>query len=96
MQWNRRSTDTFFYWMRGLGFVIVVLMFMVWQHVEAVHLDRQLKGLRKEEDELIFQNAKLQSQINQWLSPSNLEVVARKQLGMVPPDAKHRVGVELP
>ncbi len=96
MRWNRTSTDAFYYWMKVLGVSLSILMFMVWQHVEARHLERALKGMRKEEDELIYQNAHMQSQINQWLSPSHLDSMARKDLGMAPPDAKHRVGVEFP
>jgi cell division protein FtsL len=96
MRWNRSSTETFYYGMKVLGIGLPVLMFMVWQHVEARHLERRVKDLRKEEDQLIYQNAHLQSQINQYLSPSNLEKIARKQLGMAPPDAQHRVGVNVP
>jgi len=93
---KRSSRENLTQWLKILGSALVVLMFMVWQHVQARHLDKQLKGMRKEEDELIFQNARLQSQINQWISPSHLETMARKDLGMIPLDAQHRVKVDLP
>lgn len=96
MRWQRAATENLLQGMKILVGTLALLMFMVWQHVEARHLERALKGMHKEEDELIYQNAHLQSQINQWISPSNLESMARKQLGMVPPDAAHRVGVSLP
>jgi cell division protein FtsL len=96
MRWQRSATESLRSWLKILGGTLVVLLFMVWQHVEARHLERSLKGMRKEEDELIYQNAHMQSQINQCISPSHLETVARKDLGMIPLDAAHRVGVELP
>jgi cell division protein FtsL len=96
MRWDRSSTENFYYGMKVMGVVLSFMMFMVWEHVEARHLERRLTAMRKEEDQLIYQNARLQSQINQWLSPSHLETLARKQLGMAPPDPGHRIGVELP
>jgi cell division protein FtsL len=81
---------------RVMGGIVLVLMLIVWEHVEALHLQRQIKGMAKEEDQLIFQNAHLQSQINQWISPSHLDSVARKSLGMIPLDSQHRIGVDLP
>jgi cell division protein FtsL len=96
MRWNRTSSDAFFYWMKVLVASLGLLMFIVWQHVQGRHLERQLNTMRKEEDQLVYQNARLQSQLNQWLSPSHLETMARKELSMAAPDAKHRVGVEFP
>ena len=96
MRWNRTSVKTLAYWMKVLGAVVSILMFVVWEHVEAQHLERQVGAMRKEEDQLTYQNARMQSQINQWLSPSHLERVARKDMGMVPLDPQHRVRVELP
>jgi len=96
MRFKRATQENLMAWVQSLGAAIFVLMFMVWQHVQAQHLERELKGMRKEEDELIFQNSRLQSQINQWVSPSHLEIMARKELGMQPLDAQHRVRVELP
>ena len=96
MRFKRATQINLAYWARSLGVALILMMFMVWQHVQALHLERALKGMRKEEDELIFQNSRLQSQINQWVSPSHLETMARKDLGMVPVDPLHRVKVELP
>ena len=96
MRWKQTSLEAFSYWMKVLGGTLSILMFMVWEHVEARHLERQLTVMRKEENQLVYQNARLQSQINQWLSPSHLENMARKDLGMIPLDAQHLIGVELP
>jgi cell division protein FtsL len=87
---------TFQRWLRILAGIITVLMLMVWEHVEALHLQRQLKLLHKEEDRWVFQNAQMQMQINQLESPSRLENVAKTQLGMVPLDARHVIAVEQP
>src|SRR6185295_17947556 len=95
MRWGGTSEEAL-YWLKALGITLFLLMFMVWQRVEARHLERQVSAMRKEEDQLLYQNAHLQSQINQWLSPSHLESVARKELGMVPLDAQHRIGVQRP
>lgn len=92
---KRSSKENITQWLKILGSALVVLMFMVWQHVQAHHLEKQLKTMRKEEDELIFQNARLQSQINQWTTPAHLEMMARKEFKMIPLDAQHRVRVEL-
>jgi cell division protein FtsL len=96
MKWRRGSVTEWMEWMKILGTWMVVLMFMVWQHVQSRHLERRLASLRKEEDQMIFQNSRMQSQINQFISPSHLDTMARKELNMVPLDAQHRVGVEVP
>ena len=59
------------------------------QHAHAASLRTQASSVQAS-------NGQLQSQINQWLSPSHLESMARKELGMVPLDAQHRIGVDLP
>ena len=83
-------------WLRILASVIAVLMLMVWEHVEALHLARQMKILNKEKDRWVYQNAQMQMQINQWESPSRLETIAKTQLGMIPLDSKHVIAVEQP
>jgi cell division protein FtsL len=95
MRWNKSSTDALYYWGKALGVALAVLMFIVWEHVQARHLKRQLDVMHKEEDQLVFQNAKMQSQINQWISPSYLETMARKQLQMMPVDAERRIGLPM-
>ena len=58
MRWRRTSPKTWATGMKGLGITLSILMFIVWQHVEARHLERQLSAMRKESDQLIFQNVK--------------------------------------
>jgi len=96
MPLRRPPARAVLFWTKLVGGMFVVLMLMVWEHVEAMHLERVLKGMQKEEDQLIFQNARMQSQINQWISPSHLDSVARKEFGMLPLDPRHRYGVQLP
>ncbi len=96
MRWNRTSIETLSHGLKILGITLVLLMFMVWQRVEARRLQRQVEALQKEEDKLVFMNARLQSQINQWVSPSHLELMARKELKMGPLDPQRRIGMELP
>src|SRR4051812_36500147 len=64
MRWDRPAIENLSYWTKALGVALSFMMFMVWQHVQARHMERQLNALRKEEDQLIYQNARLQSQIN--------------------------------
>ncbi|OGR91716.1 MAG: hypothetical protein A2992_08435 [Elusimicrobia bacterium RIFCSPLOWO2_01_FULL_59_12] len=96
MRWNRSSINTLGQGLKVLGATLFILMFMVWQHVEARRLERWVETMRKEEDKLVYLNARMQSQINQWLAPSHLESMARKELGMIPLDAKHRIGMVIP
>jgi cell division protein FtsL len=96
MRWKQASNESLFFGLKALGITLIVAMFMVWQHVQARRLERQLKGMRQEEDELVYQNGRMQSQINQWTAPSNLESKARKDLGMAPPDPQNRVRVNRP
>lgn len=95
MRWNRSSVETLSQGLKILGITLSILMFMVWQRVEARRLQRQVEALQKEEDKLVFINARMQSQINQWIAPSHLEFMARKELQMGPLDPKRRIGMEL-
>jgi cell division protein FtsL len=96
MAGKRSSADAPYVWMKIMSATVFILMLIVWEHVEALHLQRQNKGMKKEEDQLIYENARMQSQINQWESPSHLDNIARKELGMQPLDPKHRIGVDYP
>lgn len=91
---NPRSALTPQYWMKVLVSAFAVLLLMVWEHVAVLGMTRQLKNLHKEEDQLIYENARLQTQINQWVSPSHLAKMAH-DLKMVPLDSQHVIGVEM-
>lgn len=93
---KRSSAHPPAYWMKMISAICFILMLIVWEHVQALQLQREVKGIQKEADQLIYQNARLQSQINQWESPSHLDHMARKELGMMPLDTKHRIGVNVP
>jgi cell division protein FtsL len=79
----------------GVGF-FVVFLFMVWEHVEAERCERQLKGMSQEADRLTYENGRMQAQVHQWISPSHLETLARKELKMAPVDAAHVIGMDQP
>ncbi len=82
------------FWLKLWSIVFGILMVFVWEYTEALQLERQIKPLHKEVDRLMYENARLQSQVNQFLSPSHLEEIALKQLNMVPVDNQHRIGIE--
>ena len=92
---RRSSTTPFRSWIKALTGALTVLLVVVWEHVEAARLEKQLRGMRKERDQLIYEDARLQAQINQWMSPSNLDKIARTQLHMTPVDPRRVIGVEI-
>jgi hypothetical protein len=73
-----------------------VLLVTVWETVQSQHYRKDVSSLRREVDRLTYQNALMQTQINQWESPSHLDLMARQDLGMVPLDNKHIIGIEKP
>ncbi len=81
-------------WAKIMAATITVLLLIVFEHVEALRLDKQLKIMRKEADRLTYENASMQRQIHQWVSPSHLETVARRDLHMGPVEPTRVVGVE--
>jgi cell division protein FtsL len=84
------------FWVKLIGAFFVVLMLTVWEHVQAVNLEKDLRGLRRETDRLTYENGRMSMQIHQWESPSHLDIVARKELGMIPIDAQHVIGLHQP
>lgn len=91
---RRDSTFSVQGWLKILGAVFAVLMGMVWEHVEALHMERQVKAMHREADRLVYENAQLQVKINQLESPSRLDTIAKTQLGMGPLDARHIIEVD--
>lgn len=89
-----KKTFSVRFWMKALTAMIVFLLLLVWEHVQASHMERQLKSMRKEADRLTYENARLQTQINQWVSPSHLDKVAKQELGMIPLDSEHVIGLQ--
>ena len=69
-------------------------MIRVWETVQAQRLERQLKTLRQDTDRMTYENGRLQMQIHQYEAPSNLEMLAKKNLSMMPLDSSHRVGLQ--
>ena len=80
-------------WAKICGVVLVVLMVRVWENVQAERLERRLAALRMESDRLAYENGRLQMQIHQYESPSNLETLA-KALSFIPLDPGRRVGIQ--
>ena len=91
---GRSSSIAVRLWAKVMAGVLVVLLAMVWEHVEALHLGRQVEPMKQETDRLTYENASLQMQLNQWMSPSHLDSVAKKDLKMVPLDNAHVIGIE--
>lgn len=82
------------FWVKLLAGVVAVLLVAVWEHVEALRLDRHLKTLRKDADRMLYENSRMQAQINQWISPSHLDRLAKEQFHMALPDPKHLLGIQ--
>jgi len=80
-------------WAKICALVMAVLMFRVWENVQAQRLDRQVKALHAEADRLTYENGRLQLQIHQYEAPSNLETLAKKSFSMMPLDPAHRVAM---
>lgn len=80
-------------WAKLFGVVLAVLMLRVWENVQAQRLERGLAMKRTETDRLTYENGRLQMQIHQYESPSNLEAIA-KQEALVPLDPSRRVGMQ--
>ena len=91
---GRPDADTVRRWVKICTVVMVVLMLRVWENVQVQRLERQLKGMRTEADRLTYENGRLQMQIHQYESPSNLEAMAKKNFSMIPLDPSHRVGIQ--
>jgi cell division protein FtsL len=79
-------------WARLAIVFVVALLGMVWQRVKARQLDREFNQLRQEADRLRYENGRLQVQIHQWVSPTNLDTHA-KQRGLLPLSPAQRVSV---
>ena len=91
---SRPDADTVRRWVKICTVVMVVLMLRVWENVQVQRLERQLKVMRTEADRLTYENGRLQMQIHQYESPSNLEAMAKKNFSMIPLDPSHRVGIQ--
>ena len=80
--------------LKMIGVVLCILMVRVWETVQGQRLERQLMVMRLEADRLTYENGRLQMQIHQYEAPSNLEMLAKKNLSMMPLDSSHRVGLQ--
>ena len=90
---SRNSQAVQFWAKLAVGFFVVLLL-MVWEHVQTQRLGGQLKDMHQEADRLAYENGRMQMQIHQWVSPSHLESMARKEYQMVPLDSGHIIGIE--
>jgi len=84
------------FWLKLLGVFFIVLFFVIWEHVEAQRMDRQVVQLRREVDRLTYETALLRTQIHQRTTPSHLDAVARKDFKLEPMDPSRVVGVTPP
>lgn len=90
---GRSAGPEFRFWVKLGAGIFAALLFMVWEHVEALRVDKNLKVMRREVDRLTYENGRMQMQIHQWESTSHLQDIARKDYGMVPVDPAHVIGV---
>jgi hypothetical protein len=80
-------------WALWAGLILLVLMGRVWEHVQAVRLERQMKLMHAEADLLTYENGCLRTQIHQYVSPSHLEDLARRAYQLEPIDPRKCVGL---
>ena len=81
-------------WVRAALGVFALAFLVVWVNTEATRMERQLIPMRKEADRLRYENARLQIQLNQWLAPSHMDVIARQEMGLQPVDPQRLIGLE--
>lgn len=84
------------FWLKLLGVFFMVLFMVIWEHVEAQRLERQVTLLRREVDRLTYETALLRTQIHQKTTPSHLDETARKDFHMEPTDASRVIGIAHP
>jgi cell division protein FtsL len=96
MRERRRDPIISKFWLNLSLAVVAGLMIMVWEHVKAQKLERELRTLKKEADRLTYENGRMQMLINQWTSPSHLDAIARKDYGMDPVDPSKVIGMTKP
>lgn len=93
---RKPSNETLRFWAKMGCALLSVMLLTVWEHVQALRLERHVSALRKEADRLTYENGRLQNQVFQWTSPSHLDALARQQYGMAPPDSAHVIGIRPP
>jgi cell division protein FtsL len=69
----------------ALGFVGVALLH-VWLRLQVVHMGYVLSTMSKLENQLEQENQELKVELATLTSPDRLESMARKRLGLVPPE----------
>ena len=90
---GRSAGPGFRFWAKLGAGVFIALLAMVWEHVEALRVEKDLSVMRREADRLTYENGRMQMQIHQWVSTSHLQDMARKDYGMIPVDPAHVIGV---
>jgi cell division protein FtsL len=82
-QRSRRSLLGFY----GLGLCLVLLgLLHVWLRLQVVHMGYGLSTTTKLQNQLEQENRELKVELASLTSPDRLEAMARKRLGLVPPD----------
>ena len=90
----RPDSETVRRWVKICAAVLIVLMARVWENVQAQRLERRLRTMHLEADRLTYENGRLQVQVHQYVSLSNLEDMAKKKFSMGPLDPAHRIGIQ--
>lgn len=76
-----------------IALAFIVMLLMVWEHVEAVRLKQKVGMMRREVDRLTYENGRMRMHVHQWESPSHLQAVARDTYKMASPDPKQVIAL---
>lgn len=90
---RERDSSEIRFWVKLAAGWFVAAMVIVWVHVKAVGLDKEVRQLRRDADRMTYENSRLQMQIHQWMTPSNLDNAAKKNYGMAPLDSSRVIGL---
>ena len=86
---GRSAGPEFRFWAKLGAGVFIALLAMVWEHVEALRVEKDLSVMRREADRLTYENGRMQMQIHQWVSTSHLQEMARKDWLVHPASYQH-------
>jgi len=82
-QKRRRASPAFYL----LGFCLVgLVLFHVWLRLQVVHMGYALSSTSKLHNQIVHENSELKVELATLTSPDRLEAMARRRLGLVPPE----------
>jgi len=96
MKRARSQDSSLKFWAQIAAAFLVALLLTVWEHVQSGVISQQLKILHAQADRLTYENARMQMQVHQWVSPSHLDQIAREEYHLAPLDGAHTIGLKQP